>query len=260
MIEIKEDVRIGDIILEAGDRIRVFEQVRIKEGYHTSPVKISSLKNEVMWFALNEEEGLGWFESQKSERGQAYLYECILDSSIKIADERDLDKLFRNTDNEDYIIDVVGNPEPDEIMDNPGTQILIDAGYDGVVYADYDPRDFQKDLDALMIFNPKKNISNFKLIKPSAEVPKAPTTSQSPAAWRPDSEVADDIISTLETSSDLVFTNLVDQKGGIRSYTKVLDIIKADPELKARMTILVSRPGRKNPLAGNTTLQRYWYK
>lgn len=163
IIDIKEDIRIGDIILEIGDKIRVLEA--IKKVYHNSPQKISSLKSEVMWFSLNKNDGLGWYEARKDEGGSSYLYEAILASSAKIANENDMTKLFKDIDLYDFISEIVSNPDHKEVMRNPGTKVLIESGYDGIVYADYDPRDSQRDLDALLVFDPKKNISNFKLIK-----------------------------------------------------------------------------------------------
>jgi len=46
-----------------------------------------------------------------------------------------------------------------------GTKLLIKNGFVGAVYVDYDPRDFQQDLDALIIFNAKKSVKGWKLVK-----------------------------------------------------------------------------------------------
>jgi hypothetical protein len=50
-------------------------------------------------------------------------------------------------------------------MSLDGTKLLMNNGYSGIIYPDYDPSDSNEDIDTLIIFNPRKTVTGFRLIK-----------------------------------------------------------------------------------------------
>lgn len=137
--------------------------------YHVSRIEINKLTNQPMWFALEKTHSTkGWFKNIIDENGkEAYQYEA--DIVGKIADINDpvIKKIFSEISENplDWQSEIIGNPSPNEVMKLKGTIALIKAGWDGLIYSDYDPRNWSDELDALIIFNPLKTVKNFKLIK-----------------------------------------------------------------------------------------------
>ena len=154
--------------------IKLFEQyVRnnkiASKVYHVSTSPIVKVGSDPMWFALEKSHSDdGWFKNSERQ-GNAFQYEAVISGKIAYVGDADVSEIFYNVNEDvnDWIFDILANPTSDEVMKLKGTKALISAGYAGIVYPDYDPRDFQKDLDALIVFNPKKTVKNFKLIKQS---------------------------------------------------------------------------------------------
>ena len=149
------------------------EKVSVNKVYHTSPRKLK-VSSKPMWFALDFKHAVGdnndgWYYNTIDNRGRAYVYETNPKGNIAQYDDSKVKALFKNAkvDMDDYALELVENPSAPEVMAMKGTKLLIKNNYSGFVYMDYDPRDFQKDLPALIIFNPKKDSGTFKLVKQS---------------------------------------------------------------------------------------------
>jgi len=131
-------------------------KLKPKKVYHTSSSKGIKSLNRPIWFALDIEHANAWQESISSDAGEAYIYAATVDGKIADVDDKEIKQLFNNEniDLDDYIVDVVSNPTKDELLKMPGTKLLLKKGYVGIVYLDYDPSDFQNDLDALLVLDP----------------------------------------------------------------------------------------------------------
>lgn len=136
--------------------------------WHVSNSPIDQLdQTKPMWFALEYDHSLkGWYENSLQESGTAYLYEAFITGKIAVQGDPAIDELFNSEGLDivdDYIVEVVvQNPTADEVDQAEGTRLLKEAGYVGLIYYDYDPRDFEKDLEALIIFD-QGSISKFSL-------------------------------------------------------------------------------------------------
>jgi len=136
--------------------------------YHAGGTEISKLSKDPMWFALEKSHSdEGWFKNMIVNSGGAFQYEATVLGKIGNINDEDVFEIFDKIGEDpiDWEIEIVGNPSASEVMKLKGTQALVKAGYSGIVYMDYDPRNFQADLEALIVFNPAQNVKNFKLIK-----------------------------------------------------------------------------------------------
>jgi len=128
-------------------------------AWHTSGKKIESLKPKgALWFALSKEHAVdGWIPNKIDDSGKAFLHEAKISGKIAESKDKAVEGLFDEAriDMREYILELVSNPSQKEVREHPGTKLLQKAGYEGFIYPDYDPRDFQKDLDALLVFDPK---------------------------------------------------------------------------------------------------------
>ncbi len=132
--------------------------------YHTSLNKIKSLNSNPMFFALDESAAKdGWFANAVQEGNKPTLYKSNMPSKIASIQDKEVVDLFKknNINVEDYMADLASNPTSEEILSYPATKLLQDNGYQGLKVIDYDPRDVSKDLDSLLIFDPKKSLSSF---------------------------------------------------------------------------------------------------
>lgn len=132
--------------------------------YHTSLNKIKSLESNPMFFALDESAAKdGWFANAVQEGNKPTLYKSNMPSKIASIQDKEVVDLFKknNINVEDYMADLASNPTSEEILSYPATKLLQDNGYQGLKVTDYDPRDVSKDLDSLLIFDPKKSLSSF---------------------------------------------------------------------------------------------------
>jgi hypothetical protein len=137
--------------------------------YHNSPSIINELGESPMWFSLDLETGKEYYNNMIFDGGVSYLYEGTVNEKIPNLYSNNIIELFRSRDIDinDWIADIVGNPSEDEVMSLEGTSVLIENGYAGIIHPDYDPADPQMDIEVLLIFNPKKSVTGFKLIKKS---------------------------------------------------------------------------------------------
>lgn len=138
--------------------------------WHVSKVKISSLGRTPMFFALEKEHSLGWYKSALDQDGakSAYMYKATLKSDAVIVSYKELQKMLSltNGDADEYISMLLSNPTSNEILSDEITKAAIENGVDGIIYFDYDPRDFDNDLEAVILFNPKQSISSFEKVSP----------------------------------------------------------------------------------------------
>jgi phosphopantetheine adenylyltransferase len=155
------------------------EALRYDKIYHASSKKISRPSSHPMFFALDIQHSrsdnfTGWYYNFIENDGRAYLYEANVKNKNKVAkyDDRKIQRLFADAGidlEEVYINFLLANPSGKEIQNDSGTKLLQKNGYVGIQYLDYDPRDFSKDLEALIIFNPSRDTRGFKQIAASNE-------------------------------------------------------------------------------------------
>lgn len=145
--------------------VKLFEEFSMpKAVYHNSGEKVPVLTDRPMWFSLTLEMGLGYFDNMMMDTDESYLYKATLQKDLKILeDEKEIEKFFSDNDLDfnDWVTDVVGNPDQEDLLDLEGTKTLIEAGYDGVVYPDYNPWDPSEDVETLILFNPKKSLASW---------------------------------------------------------------------------------------------------
>lgn len=165
-------------------RIKLFEQFINEDNYQSPYIKnekvtgavyhaagkpIDALNNRPMWFALEKTHSdKGWFSNLINDGSdEAYQYSAKISGKVCDVFEDRIQKLFKDNglDTQEWEIAIVGNPSAEEVMKLEGTKLLIKNGFAGAIYVDYDPRDFQADLDALIVFNAKKSVKNWKLTK-----------------------------------------------------------------------------------------------
>ena len=135
--------------------------------YHVAGEPIKALNTRPMWFALEKEHSDdGWYVNM-IENGGANQYSAKIIGKICDVFEDRIQKLFQDNglDADEWVNEIVGNPSAEIVMGLDGTKLLIKNGFAGAIYSDYDPRDFQEALDALIIFNAKKSVKSWKLEK-----------------------------------------------------------------------------------------------
>ena len=128
--------------------------------WHVSTPEITSLKTTPMFFALEKSHSVGWYNSALSDgAGSAHMYKAILKPDAVIVTYEELKQMLSLQDDDDnYIEMLVSNPSSIKILSDEITKAAIRNGIDGITYLDYDPRDFSKDLEAVILFNPKKSL------------------------------------------------------------------------------------------------------
>jgi hypothetical protein len=145
--------------------------------WHVSKSKITSLGKTPMFFALEKEHSLGWYKSAFEDGAyKVYMYKATLKPDVNIVSYKELKQILAIHD-DGYINMILSNPTSSEILNDEITKAAIKNGIDGIIYFDYDPRDFNNDLEAVLLFNPKQSISSFKsespIDKPVEEKPPA---------------------------------------------------------------------------------------
>jgi hypothetical protein len=135
------------------------------EVYHVSSKMITDLENRPMWFALEKSHSDAWLKNTEQQHDKAFQYSAKIKGKISHITDEDVIQVFDNIgeDPEDWVTEIVGNPSGEEVMSLEGTKALIKAGYQGIIYSDYDPRNWDNDLDALIIFKPLECVHDFKL-------------------------------------------------------------------------------------------------
>lgn len=140
----------------------------LSKVWHTSGETIRKPTKRPMWFAIEKSHAIdGWSKNIEDEGGVSYIYESRVKGNIADYDDSKINNMFDDAgvDIEEYTIEIAGNPSEKQLMAEAGTKLLIENGYDGIVYNDYDPRDWNKDLKAVVIFDPTKSLSGWKQIK-----------------------------------------------------------------------------------------------
>jgi len=154
--------------------IKLFEELTymrdgkiISKVYHVSAEPISHLDDTPMWFALERDHSEQWFTNTLDAHGQAYQYEATIMGKVAHINDQTIQEMFARSglDPIEWEDEIVGNPDRETVMALRGTSLLISGGYSGLIYSDYDPRDWNEDLDALIIFRPATAVKGFKLIK-----------------------------------------------------------------------------------------------
>ena len=136
--------------------------------YHTSRKPIQILGTTPLFFAIEEKHAIdGWVANNNDEGFDSYVYTAKFTGNMAMYDDKAILSLFedKKIDMGDYTAEIAGNPGPKAILKEAGTKLLLKHGYDALYYSDYDPRDFQNDLDAVIIFNPVKNLKGWKRVQ-----------------------------------------------------------------------------------------------
>jgi hypothetical protein len=155
------------LLLEEEEEQPLSQGVSTMVAYHVSSQRVKKLENIPLWFALEKSHSdEGWFANTLDSIGQAFQYKALIEGKIGRIDDPNVLEIFNQIgeDPGEWQDEIVGNPSADDAIGLRGTQGLIKAGYAGIIYLDYDPRDFSKDLDALLVFRPLESIKRFKLV------------------------------------------------------------------------------------------------
>ena len=135
--------------------------------YHVGGYKFDVLKNLPTWFSLEKKHSDdGWFKNMIDNTGEAYQYKGRVIGKVGHIFDEDVEDLFKKyqIDSDDWMMSLIENPHPTDVLKLSGTKMLMTEGFVGLIYPDYDPTDWGSDLDALIVFEPKQSITNFKLI------------------------------------------------------------------------------------------------
>lgn len=131
--------------------------------WHVSKSKITSLGSTPMFFALEKSHSTGWYRSALNDGADsAYMYKATLKPNAVIITYQELKQMLSLPNDNGYIEMLVSNPSSSEILSNNITKAAIKNGIDGITYLDYDPKDFGKDLEAVILFNPRKSLSSIE--------------------------------------------------------------------------------------------------
>ena len=117
-------------------------------GYHTSNTPIPSLLDRPIWFALEREHAThGW---ALTSTGESFFYRAHLH---RVAPLRRLATLTTDV--------LTSNPTAEEILSLPEIGLLREQGFDGLLVPDYDPRDYERDLVSVCMFQPLRGVSGW---------------------------------------------------------------------------------------------------
>ena len=143
----------------------LLEQAPTGKIYHMANVPIPSLSSRPMWFWMEEELGHILYDRNQQEGRDTYLYEANVAGNIADTSDQEIKDLFEQNGVIDFVGELASNPSEDEVLAFDGTKVLLENGYDGLIFWDYHPGDSQQDAKALIIFNTAKSVSNWKRIK-----------------------------------------------------------------------------------------------
>ena len=137
-----------------------------KTLYHVSIKKISSLNSNPMWFSDSIQKANAYYENHIDDGKKAFLYSATL-NNVNILSFKELKNELNNKkiNIENFLADLTSNPDSKEIK-----QLTKNINCDGFYHLDYDPEDFSKDIETLLILNPKKSINSFKLIEKEQKI------------------------------------------------------------------------------------------
>ena len=186
------------------DQVELAEaKVRVTKIYHTSFQKTSAFNNP-MWFAVNIKHAVdGWYVNAMDDHDSGFIYETKPKGELAQEDDAKVKTLFKDAklNMSNYIVELVENPTPKEVLAMKETQLLIDNGYSGFVYSDYDPRNFDRDAPALLMFNAKKDTAPWKLIKDSTKIKESVEINE-------DKELSKADLDNVEKFADKLFAKL----------------------------------------------------
>jgi hypothetical protein len=135
--------------------------------YHVSSKEIDQLGDRPLWFALEKSHSDdGWLANTLDAEGQAFQYRAVVVGRFANLKDPEVLEIFDQVgeDPQDWLDWIVGNPSAEEVLELTGTKALIGAGYAGIVYLDYDPRDWSQDLEALLVFDAARWVKEWRLI------------------------------------------------------------------------------------------------
>jgi lambda repressor-like predicted transcriptional regulator len=186
------------------DNVELVEaKVRVNKIYHTSFQKTRPFSNP-MWFAVNIKHAVdGWYVNAMDDHDSGFIYETKPKGELAQEDDAKVKTLFKDAklNMSNYIVELVENPTPKEVLAMKETQLLIDNGYSGFVYSDYDPRDFDRDAPALLMFDAKKDTAPWKLIKDSTKIKESVEINE-------DKELTKSELDSIEKFADKLFAKV----------------------------------------------------
>ena len=124
-------------------------------AWHVSPNPVRNFTNDPAWFTPSEELATAYYNNIKEDYGRAHVYEVIISGNILSLEEiESLSEKF-DIDFYDLSADLTANPSLEEIHE------LVSPfrdKCDGFIVSDYDPRNPQRDVESILVFNPEKNV------------------------------------------------------------------------------------------------------
>lgn len=151
------------------EELTVNEMRSDRRMFHTSNAEIGEIRPSPMWFAVEEDHARdGWYKNAVDDDIPARMYQVSFEGNLADVDDFDVKKLFEKSDIDlsDYVADMTSNPSMEEIIEHEGTKLLLENSYDAIEHMDYDPRNFDKDLPSVLVFDPKQHTTRWKDITP----------------------------------------------------------------------------------------------
>ena len=134
-------------------------------GYHVSREKLGALvPRKGMWLTDRIEIARAYRDNVLNDSEPAFVYrvsvagEILSSAAFEIACER------LGIDAVDFIADLTANPKNASL--DPRSVAVEDAtGASGFYHADYDPRDYTKDVESIFLFDPKASVRSIEEIE-----------------------------------------------------------------------------------------------
>lgn len=127
-------------------------------AWHVSIYPLEKFKPTAAWFTPSEELAQYYYKNIKADYSKAYTYKVEIRGNIlsfdkleEICDELEIDVY-------DLVADLTANPSVKEI-EYLTKDIRENCNCDGFYINDYDPRDTNKDVESILVFNPEKNVT-----------------------------------------------------------------------------------------------------
>lgn len=133
------------------------------KAFHTSVDPIKKLKSgSAMWVTEDKKLADAYHENIKFDTDTAHTYEVTAKGKFLSSEQfsEELEKL--GVDEADLVAELVSNPR--DILKNDVVKQLA-TRFDGVRHREYDPRDNQKDVESLLVFNPAKSLQIKKQVR-----------------------------------------------------------------------------------------------
>lgn len=132
--------------------------------YHTSGTKKLTLKDNPMWFTDNISCAEAYHEDRIMNDFKSYTYKCVFQGII--IPNKEIHDYFKDTkhDYEDLETDLIENPSNTERKKIVKILKQHLPECDAIYQQDYDPRNPQKMIETIFVFNPMLRIKNIELI------------------------------------------------------------------------------------------------